>query len=153
MSIPYDIGPDCRPDGTPFRNAIPRADPVGDALRADAEEARQEIRDAGLTCPSCGKNAGDTFGRHCLVLVTRTPVSRERAYGHDVALIGKPEMSCECRDGQPVVLDGADWETWKNAANIALMDDFWFRETVALDNLIGNGPAQFAGLLPALEQD
>lgn len=106
-------------------------DPIGDALRADAEDARQEIRDTGLTCPSCGKNADDTFGRHCLVLVIRTPVSRERAYGHDVALIGKPEISCECRDGRPVVLDGADWETWKNAANIALMDDFWFRQEMA----------------------
>ena len=128
-------------------------DPIGDALRADAEDARQEIRDTGLTCPSCGLNAGDTFGRHCLVLTTRTPVTRGRAWGHDVALLGTPEHSCECRDGQPVLLDGADFETWRNAANIALMDDFWFRETVALDNLIGNGPAQFAGLLPALEQD
>ena len=131
MSIPYDIGPDCRPDGTPFCNAIPRADPVGDALRADAEEARQKLREAGLTCPSCGKNAGDTFGRHCLVMITRTPIARDRAYGHDVALLGKPERSCECRDGRPVVLDGADFETWKNAANIALMDDFWFRQEMA----------------------
>ena len=106
-------------------------DPVGDALRADAEEARGEIRAAGLICPSCGKNAGDLYGRHCLVLVTRTPVVRERGFGYAVAALGKPEHSCECRDGQPFALDGADFGTWQAAANIALMDDFWFRETMA----------------------
>ena len=24
MTVPYDIGPDCHPSGTPFRNLIPR---------------------------------------------------------------------------------------------------------------------------------
>ena len=106
-------------------------DPAGDALRADAGQARDEIRAAGLICPSCGKNAGDLFGRHCLVLETRAPVSRERGFGHPVALTGKPETACECRDGRPVVLTGADFGTWQAAANIALMDDFWFREEQA----------------------
>lgn len=83
-------------------------DPVGDALRAGAEAARDEIRAAGLICPSCGGNAGDLFGRHCLVLETRAPVTRERGFGQSVALIGKPEITCECRDGRPVVLDVTD---------------------------------------------
>jgi hypothetical protein len=77
------------------------SDPIGDALRADAEEARISSRAAGLICPSCGQNAGDLYGRHCLVLITRTPVSLDRGFGHPVA-----------------------------AANIALMDDLWFRETM-----------------------
>jgi len=127
------------------------ADPIGDALRADAEEARGQIRSAGLTCPSCRGNAGDLFGRHCLVLVTRTPVSEGRGFGHSVPLIGKPETWCECRDGQPVNLADADWEAWKGAANIALMDDFWFREAIAFArDVIGTGPAGFTGLLGVL---
>ena len=113
------------------------SDPISDALRADAEEVREEIREAGIICPSCGKNTGDLLGRHCLVLITRTPVSREQGFGHAVALIGKPETFCECRDGRPVILTGADFETWQAAANIALMDDFWFRDTMAFDRLIG----------------
>jgi hypothetical protein len=114
-------------------------DPIGAALRADAEAARGEIRDAGLICPSCGKNAGDLIGRHCLVLVTRVPVSRDRGFGHDVALMGQPETSCECRDGRPVILTGADFGTWQAAASIALMDDFWFRDTTAFDRLMFTG--------------
>jgi len=126
-------------------------DPIGDALRADAEEARGQIRSAGLTCPSCGGNAGDLYGRHCLVLVTRTPVSGGRGFGHPVPLMGKPETWCECRGGQPVNLADADWETWKGAANIALMDDFWFRENIAFNRMVfGTGPGKYAGLLGAL---
>jgi hypothetical protein len=36
-------------------------DPIGDALKTDAEAARQEIRDIGFSCPSCGKNMGDLY--------------------------------------------------------------------------------------------
>ena len=39
-------------------------DPIGDALRAEAEQAREEIRAAGLVCPSCRKNAADIYGSH-----------------------------------------------------------------------------------------
>ncbi len=90
------------------------SDPIGDALRADAEQARGEIRAAGLICPSCGKNAGDLYGRHCLVLIKEP----ERAI-----------PVAECRDGGRVPLE--DFNTIRAAANIALMDDFWFRETMA----------------------
>jgi hypothetical protein len=128
-------------------------DPIGDALRADAEDARGEIRDAGLVCPSCDRNAAGLFGRHCLIMITRTPVSGDRGFGHPVALIGEPEYSCECRDGQRVILTGAGFETWKAAANIALMDDFWFRDTIAFarDFLgTGPGPGNLTGLLSFL---
>jgi hypothetical protein len=113
------------------------ADPIGDALRADAAEAREGIRGAGLICPSCGKNAGDLLGRHCLVLITRTPVSRDCGFGHSVILIGKPEYYCECRDGQPVILTAANFGTWQAAANIALLDDIWFRDTRAFSRMLG----------------
>lgn len=106
---------------------------IAAAVHADAEAAREEIREAGLFCPSCGKNAADLIGRHCLVLITSTPVSPGRAFGQNVALMGKPEPSCECRDGQHVVLDG--FEMWKAAANFALLDDFWFRESMAYAKL------------------
>lgn len=33
MTIPYDIGPDCRPSGEPFRNLIPRLRPAAADLR------------------------------------------------------------------------------------------------------------------------
>lgn len=93
-------------------------DPIGDALRADAEAARDEIRSAGLICPSCGKNAGDSFGWHSLILISEP----DRAI-----------PVAECRDGQRVPLE--DWNTIQAAANIALMDDFWFRETLAFRDL------------------
>lgn len=120
-------------------------DPAGDALRADAEAARDEIRSAGLICPSCGQNAGDLFGRHCLVLI-----------------MGEDTPWCECRDGAQVLLGqlpmsrvGAAeaWEQMRAAANIALMDDFWFRETIAFKrDVIGTGPGNFTGLLSVLER-
>ena len=43
------IGPGWR--GAPEASA----DPIGDAIHADAEAAREEIRACGLICPSCGK--------------------------------------------------------------------------------------------------
>ena len=68
-------------------------------------------------------------------------------------LMGKPETWCECRGGQPVNLADADWEAWKGAANIALMDDFWFREAIAFArDVIGTGPGDFTGLLSILQQ-
>jgi len=94
--------------------------------------ARDEVRVSEyglLRCPSCGESAAEiVMTDHCLVLVTRTPVSRDRGFGHPVALMGEPECSCECRDGQPVVLTGAAFETWQAAANIALADDVNFAE-------------------------
>ena len=78
--------------------------------------ARDEIRVSEfglLRCTSCGELAAELLGRHCLILILAE---------------GQPEA--ECRDGKPVVLAG--WEAVQAAANIALADDVWRRETLAL---------------------
>jgi hypothetical protein len=100
------------------------SDPIGDALRADAEEARDEVRVSGyglLRCPSCGQLAAEILGRgHCLIL------------GGDGSV-----PWCECRDGKRVTLSAAeDFEKVKAAANVALADDFWFRSEAAMARLI-----------------
>ena len=82
--------------------------------------ARDEIRVSEfglLRCPSCGELAAELLGRgHCLIQILAE---------------GQPEA--ECRDGKRVVLDG--WEAMRAAANIALADDVWRRETLALREL------------------
>ena len=119
-------------------------DPIGTALRADAEAAREEIRAEGLICPSCGQNYADLIGRHCLVMVMddHTPW-------------------CECRDGAQVLLGSqliarigpaAAWEKMQAAASVAVADEVWRMETIAFDrDVIGTGPGEFTGLLSILE--
>ena len=115
------------------------ADPIGDALRADAEAARAEIRAEGITCPSCGVNMADLPGGHMLI------VSREEPY------------TAECKAGEPASLalspvnDDA-FAKWQAAANVALWDDFRKREAEAFERITGTGPANFTGLLDVLEQ-
>ena len=122
------------------------SDPIGDAVHADAEAAREEIRADGLICPSCGQNYADLIGRHCLILVmdVRAPW-------------------CECRDGAQVplldamVASGASpavaWEKWQAAASISVADEGWWQTTIAFErDVIGTGPANFTGLLSALER-
>ena len=120
-------------------------DPIGDALHADAEAAREEIRAEGLTCPSCGQNWADLIGRHCLILV-----------------MADDTPWCECRDGAQVLLGSLltarigpakAWEKMQAAASIAVADEVWRQETIAFDrDVIGGGPANFTGLLSILEQ-
>ena len=97
---------------------------IAAAIHADAEAAREEIRAAGLICPSCGENYADLIGRHCLVLVMDdgTPWCECRA-GVQV-LLGQLRMS---RVGAAKAL-----EEMQAAANIAAMDEVWFREMAAL---------------------
>ena len=45
---------------------------------------------------------------------------------------------------------GADLEAWRAIASITVYDDFRRRETEAFGRIIGNGPANFTGLLDAL---
>lgn len=119
-------------------------DPIGDALRADAEAARQEIRESGygqLACPSCGKPAADILGTgHCLVMIM----------AKEVAVPGDVIFTAECRDGQPAGC--TTWDECQSAANISLADEVWRRETIIFDRIIGTGPANFTGLLSVLEQ-
>ena len=115
--------------------------PIGDALRADAAAAREEIRAAGLICPSCGVNMADLPDGHALAVSLEEP------------------CTVECRDGTAASLagisspmdDGA-FEKWQAAANIAVWDYFRRREAGSFNQIIGTGPAHFTGLLSALER-
>ena len=105
-------------------------DPIGAALHADAEAAREEIRDAGLTCPSCGQNYADLITGHCLILI----MAAER------------KVEAECRDGQRA--ECVTWDDMRAAANISLADEVWRQETIAFArDVIGTGPGDFTGLL------
>jgi hypothetical protein len=119
-------------------------DPIGDALRADAEEARAEMRAAGIICPSCGGNLGDLYGK-----------------GHryeDIGPAGIPvavaslKGTFRCADGQPVDVTSLDFEQFKAVAEIAFLDGFWAAESDYLDkHVFGAGDGKgFTGLLEML---
>jgi DNA-directed RNA polymerase subunit RPC12/RpoP len=120
------------------------SDPIGDALRADAEAARAEIRAGGLECPSCGVNMADLPDGHMLVLV-----SSEEA--------GQPQVA-ECRDGAPAYLaaisspmSDAGFAAWQAVSNILVWDAFRRREAETFRAIVGEGPANFTGLLGVLK--
>jgi hypothetical protein len=122
-------------------------DPIGDALRADAEAARAEIRAAGIVCPSCGVNMADLPEGHSLVL---TSGGIKQANGTE------GPWTAQCASGELIHLSGdvpmtdADFTIWQNAANVNLYDDFRKREAEAFAEIIGTGPANFTGLLDIL---
>ena len=104
------------------------------ALHEEAETAREEIRASSygqLSCPSCGKPAGDIIGT-----------------GHRLIMImAEPRPEAECRDGQRAQCD--TWDLMEAAANISLTDEV----TRKFDSAVfGTGPAQFTGLLSILKQ-
>ncbi len=112
-------------------------DPIGDALRADADAARAEIRAAGIVCPSCGVNMADLPEDHLLAL----------------SGVGKPDgkgmehnWTAQCGSGKLVELSDevpmgdADFATWQAAANISLYDDFRRREAEAFGYQLGVRP-------------
>jgi hypothetical protein len=114
-------------------------DPIGDALRADAEAARAEIRAEGITCPSCGVNLADLPDGHMLVI-----------YPDGDADTG---LAAECRDGAPAGLTVCSpFRTWQNAASIAVWDDFRRREAESFRRIIGDGPGEYTGLASILKQ-
>ena len=98
-------------------------DAVPAALHAEAEEAREEIRAAGIACPSCGVNMADLPGDHKFVL-DHGGIDWERAV--------KRPPSAQCGSGGLVSLEGASFETWQAAANVSLYDDFRARMGKAL---------------------
>lgn len=121
-------------------------DPIGDAVRADAEAARAEVRAEGIVCPSCGVNMTDLPD------------------GHALAITGVPggPFAAECAAGTPVRLDGvspvdaAGFALWQAAANVQVWDEMSRRwDDYARKNIIGERPAdapphEFTGLLDAL---
>ena len=66
---------------------------------------QDEIRAAGITCPSCGLNAADVPGGHRLAVIP-----------------GLHDGFAECHDGQRA--DITNLEALKMAANTAVLDDF-----------------------------
>ena len=111
------------------------SDPIGDALRADAEAARAEIRAEGIVCPSCGVNMADLPDGHSLAM-----------YGP----AGAVSIGAECAEGMPV--DMAAFEALQAATTVAVYDDFRRRlETAWRREVIGEGPGKFTGLLGILE--
>ena len=109
---------------------------IADAVRADAAEARAEIRAAGIICPSCGKNAADLIG-----------TDHEVAFSGGNLPASLPDGTAKCADGEMIPLAGADFETIKFLANLELlaaMDKAWAAET---DKIIGTMPARFTGFL------
>ena len=113
-------------------------DPIGDALHADAEAARAEIRAAGLVCPSCGVNMADLPDGHLLTL------THGRQYEN--APIEAPTAKCEYG---PLVMLG-EYDKFRAAANVSLHDQFRKAEAEAFAKIIGTGPPNFTGLLDML---
>jgi hypothetical protein len=109
-------------------------DLVAAALHADAEAARAEIRAAGVTCPSCGVNMADLPEGHVLAL----PLTAGAG-----AL-----LRARCADGEPVTLE--TWDACQNAAAVTQWDEFRRHESEALKSAVGEGPANFTGLLDVL---
>jgi hypothetical protein len=107
-------------------------DPIGAALHAEAEEARAEIRAAGLICPSCGVNMADLPADHRLEI---GPLS---------------EGVAKCADGKQAHL--TQFDDFKAAVNISLYDDFRERESEAFARIIGKrAPGhEFTGILDVL---
>lgn len=109
-------------------------DPIGAALRADAEAARDEIRAEGIVCPSCGMSMADLPNKHSLVLYG--PAGRD--------------CGAECADGIPV--DMSAFEAMQAATTVAVYDDFRRRmEAAWRQEIIGEGPGKFTGLFSVLE--
>lgn len=86
---------------------------IADAVHADAEAARAEIRAAGIACPSCGVNLADLPNVHMLVL-DMGAVDWERAE--------RRPRTARCQDGTLVPMDDASFETWQAAVNVNLYD-------------------------------
>lgn len=99
-------------------------DPIGEALHADAEAARQEIREAGLVCPSCGVNMGDLYGKGHRY---------ERAEGR----IAITSDVVQCATGEPVATSSLTYEQMQAVANIDLLDDFVRAEDEAFGKMLG----------------
>jgi hypothetical protein len=103
-------------------------DAVAAALHAEAEQARTEIRAAGIVCPSCGVNMADLPQDHKLVLDHG---------GVDWVKAVKRPPSARCASGELVRLDDASFETWQAAANVSLHDDYRARVDAEFSRMLG----------------
>jgi hypothetical protein len=102
---------------------------ISRAVRADAEAAREEIRAAGLVCPSCGVNMAD--------------------------LPRAPGCTVKCNYGEGVCPVG--YEAFKAAANVSLWGNVNRAMDAEFSKMLGgdiNGPTpepKFTGLLDVLK--
>ena len=132
-------------------------DPIGDALRADADEARAEIRAAGIICPSCGVNAADLPDDHMLELDHG---------GVDWAKAEKRPATAKCQAGALIPLpveppfDDDSFAVVRAAASVNLLDTFREAQDKAFSQMLGwdiRGevpPApKFTGLLATLREN
>lgn len=108
-------------------------DPIGDALHADAQAARAELRALGFTCPTCGVNMADTPAGHRFTLDME-----------------KGTATCSGSSGMP--LPDASFEWFRTAASIALFDEFRERGAEVFQReFIGTGDSKgFTGFLDLL---
>ena len=83
--------------------------------------ARDEIRAAGLVCPACGVNLADLPAGHVLDL----SAGREYEDGPEPA----PTARCTSADA----LVPLDFEAFRAASNILLVQDYWASMDAALD--------------------
>lgn len=117
---------------------------ISQAVHADAETAREQLRAAGLVCPSCRRNLADIYGSHSYENLDDAGIPQ--AF-NDLA------ATLKCTDGEPIPVAGiaADWDKFQAVANIAVLDEAWRRESRWFDeHAIGTGPANFTGFLDAL---
>ena len=121
--------------GEGWRGEAAGDDPIRDALRADAEAAREEIRAAGIVCPSCDTNMADLPDGHMLVI-----------YGGEAA--GQAHIA-ECRDGAPAEMAGisspmsdSEFATWQSATNLLVWDAFRRSEAEAFRAVVGDEPVR-----------
>ncbi len=127
-----------------------RTDPIGDALRADAGDARAEIRAAGIICPSCAVNAADLPRDHMLVLDMD---------GVDWVKAEKRPATAKCAAGSLVPMDDASYETWQAAASVNLLDQYNKAIDAEFSRMLGwdiNGetpaPNEFTGFPEVLDE-
>jgi hypothetical protein len=121
------------------------SDSIGDALRADAEAARAEMRETGLVCPSCEKSLGDLYGRG-------------HRYDDSGNGTGVPSAvlnlqgTFNCIGGEPVDVASLEFEQIRAVANIGFLDAFWKAESDLMDErFIGTREGSgFTGLLDSL---
>lgn len=113
---------------------------ISEALRADAESARAEIRAAGIICPSCEVNMADLPA------------------GHSLAVYGEAGIVTECAAGEPFTLAAGDGlppmspcSAWQAIVNIQVWDDYNRCMDVAMRELIGEARGEFTGLLDIKE--
>ena len=113
---------------------------ISRAVRADAEAAREEIRAAGLVCPSCGVNMADLPRDHDLPIPPN---------------LGAPGCTVKCNYGEGVCPVG--YEAFKAAANVSLWGNVNRAMDAEFSKMLGgdiNGPTpepKFTGLLDVLK--